>query len=334
MLSSNNGLPDSFGRLAKKLRISVTDRCNMRCVYCMPYNNTEWLNQKNILSFDQIVRLTRIFALRGIEKIKITGGEPLVRNNLRLLIKSLASIDKIRAISMTTNGILLKDQVKGLKEAGLDNVNISLDTFDRDRFKLMSGIDGLDKVIDSINTAINQNLQVKINTVIMKGWNDDEISQFVNFSMKTGCTIKFIEFMPLDGTGIWSENMVVSMDEMIEKIGNEFGKLTSLDNDKADPARLYRLNEGDATLGFIPSITKPFCQDCDRIRITADGKLYTCLFEKKNYNLKQILDEGKSDIEISEYISKCITEKPEGIIKIIKTRSLESGLNSMHTIGG
>lgn len=334
MLNSTNELSDSFGRIAKKLRISVTDMCNMRCVYCMPYNNTNWLNQKNILTFDQITSLARIFVSLGVEKIKITGGEPLVRSNIRSLIRSLSSIEGIRSISMTTNGLLLKENLAGLKEAGLDSINISLDTFDPHRFKLMSGIDGLATVIGSIKSASSQDLNVKINTVIMRGWNDDEISEFIKFSKETGCPVKFIEFMPLDETRIWSENLVVSEDEMIQRINNNFGKLSPLGNDKADPARLYRLDEENATIGFIPSITKPFCQDCDRVRITADGKLHTCLFEKKNYDLKALLENGNSTEEIREYIRKCVMEKPEGIIKIIKSHSLKPNLNNMHSIGG
>lgn len=334
VLDSTKELSDSFGRIAKKLRISITDRCNMRCIYCMPFNNTKWLSQKNILTYEQITYLAEIFASLGIEKIKITGGEPLVRVDIISLIKSLSSIKGINSISMTTNGILLKDRVAGLKEAGLESINISLDTFNRTRFKSISGIDGLDIVLESIKSAVSQDMRVKINTVIIRDWNDDEISEFVEFSKKTGCPVKFIEFMPLDGTKIWSENLVVSKDEMIDKINNDFGKLSPLDNDKADPARLYRFDNGNATIGFIPSITKPFCQDCDRVRITAEGKLHTCLFEKKNYDLKALLDKGKSDKEIQEYIRNCILEKPEGIIKIIKNHSLEPGINNMYSIGG
>jgi GTP 3',8-cyclase len=300
----------------------------------MPYNNTNWLNQQNLLSFDQISHLVKIFASLGIENIKITGGEPLVRNNLTLLIKSLSSINGIKSISMTTNGLLLKDKVIDLKESGLDGINISLDTFDPIRFKAMSGIDGLDTVMESIKMTIHQDIRVKINTVVIKGWNDDEIPQFVKFSKETGCPVKFIEFMPLDGTGIWSKDLVVSKDEMIEKINNDFGRLNSIANDKADPARLYNFEDGVGTIGFIPSITKPFCQDCDRVRITADGNLYTCLFEKKSYNLRQLLDEGRSDEYISKYLRECVTKKPEGIIKIIKNHSLKPNLNNMYTIGG
>lgn len=306
----------------------------MQCVYCMPSNNTKWLEQDNLLSYEQITRLAQIFVSLGIEKIKITGGEPLVRGNVENLIKSLSSIEGLRSISMTTNGILLRDKIKILKESGLESLNISLDTFKPDRFKSMSGIDGFDKVRNAINTAIDENLPVKINTVIMRGWNDDEISHFVRFSRDTGCIVKFIEFMPLDGTGIWSEDLVVSKKKMIDTINKDFDKLSPLHNDISDPARLYTFEDGKGVIGFIPSITEPFCQNCDRVRITADGKLYSCLFDKSSNDLKSLLEDGKSDIDIIKCIKKSVHEKPEGIIKIIKTNSLRPTLNVMHTIGG
>jgi len=331
----NNHIVDSYGRIAKKLRISITDRCNMRCVYCMPSNNTNWLNQENLLNYEQITRLAKIFVYLGIEKIKITGGEPTIRSNVENLVKSLSSIEGLRSVSMTTNGLLIKDKIKILKEFGLESLNISLDTFKPDRFKAMSGIDGFFKVMGAINTALNENLPVKINVVIMRGWNDDEISHFVRFSRDTGCTVKFIEFMPLDGTGIWAKDLVVSKSEMLDRINNDFiHQLSPLDNDKSDPARLYTFDDGKGVIGFIPSITEPFCQNCDRVRITADGKLYTCLFDKSSYNLKDLLEEGKSDNDIIKYIRDSVQKKPEGIIKIIKTKSLRPTLNKMHTIGG
>ncbi len=310
----------------------------MRCVYCMPSNNTNWLDQKNLLSYEQIIRLAKIFVYLGIEKIKITGGEPTVRSNVEDLVKSLSSIEGLRSVSMTTNGLLIRDKIKILKDCGLESLNISLDTFKLDRFKAMSGgIDGLYKVMDAINTALDENLRLKVNVVIMKGWNDDEIPRFVKFSRETGCTVKFIEFMPLDGTGIWAEEVVVSKREMMDRINKDFiyHHLLPINNDKSDPARLYTFDDGKGVIGFIPSITEPFCQNCDRVRITADGKLYTCLFDNSSYNLKCLLEEGKkSDDEIIKYIRSSIQKKPEGIIKIIKTKSLRPTLNMMHTIGG
>jgi cyclic pyranopterin phosphate synthase len=330
----NQNMEDSFGRLAKKLRISVTDRCNMRCTYCMPYNNTTWFEQDNLLNFNQIVRIATIFANQGIDKIKITGGEPTIRPNIENLVKSLSNIDGIKSISMTTNGLLLKGKVNQLKESGLQSVNISLDTFDRKRFAAITGVDGLDKVLESIDAASSAGIPVKINTVVIRGWNDDEIVHFAEFSRETGHVVKYIEFMPLDGTGIWTSNLVFSKREMIDTINANIMKLVPLNNDNSDPARLYSFDDGNGIIGFIPTITEPFCQYCDRVRITSEGKFHTCLFERKGFDLKNLLDSGKTDIEIGLYIQECLRKKPEGIITTIRSNALKPTLNVMHSIGG
>lgn len=308
----------------------------MRCVYCIPQNNADWINRNNVLSYEQITRLAKIFAYLGVEKIKITGGEPTVRDNVEDLVKSLTSIQRIKSVSMTTNGLLLSDDKIGeLKDAGLQSLNISLDTFRKDRFKAMTGgVDGLEKVLYSIQKAQSEGITVKINVVVIKGFNDDEIADFAKFSRNTGCIVKFIEFMPLDGTGIWSDNLVFSKKEMMNMLGNDIMELISVNNNLSDPARLYTFKDNIGTIGFIPSITEPFCQYCDRIRITSDGKLYTCLFDKTGYDLKQLLDNKKSDKEIVEYINRCMQKKPEGIIKIIREHDLRPTLNVMNTIGG
>lgn len=329
-----NDVKDNFNRIVKKIRISVTDRCNMRCVYCMPYDNDDWLNQNSILHFDDIIRLVKIFSCLGIENIKITGGEPLLRPNLPDLIKNLTNIPRIQSVSMTTNGLLLRDKIQELKDSGLQSINISLDTFKPTRFKSMSGINGLHKVLESIKMTRLCGLPVKLNVVVIRGWNDDEILDFVDFSRNTGCIVKFIEFMPLDSTGIWSNNLVVSKKEMIEIINTQKQKLFPLKNNPSDPARLYSFEDGKGIIGFIPSITEPFCENCDRIRMTSDGKLYTCLFDSTNYDLKKLIKDGKTDAEIADYIKLCGQEKSEGIIKIIRTHSLKPSLNVMHNIGG
>ncbi len=329
-----NKLVDGFGRIARKLRISVTDRCNMRCVYCMPTNNTEWFEQTNVLSYEEIVRLTRILVGFGVEKIRVTGGEPTVRREIEKLISSLSKINGIKSISMTTNGLLLRDKVKQLKEAGLGSVNVSLDTFRADRFKAMGGVDGVDKVLDSIRAADDAGLKVKINTVVMRGWNDDEVVDFAKFARETGYTVRFIEFMPLDGTGIWAPDLVFSKKEMIETINKHVTKLVPLNNDSSEPAMLYSFVDGKGTMGFIPSMTEPFCEHCDRIRITADGRFLTCLFENPGYDVKSLLRSGKSDDEIRKYILECIKKKPEGVISIIRANALRPSINIMHKIGG
>ncbi len=328
-------LVDGFGRIGRKLRISITDKCNMRCVYCMPNGNTEWFEDNNILTYDEIVKLATILARLGIEKIRVTGGEPLVRPKVEDLIKSLSNIDEVKAISMTTNALLLRDKVMQLRDAGLSSINVSLDTFKEDRFKAITGIRGLSKVMKAIRVADDAGLKIKINSVIMRGWNDDEIPDFARFARFTGYTVRFIEFMPLDGSGIWEPNLVVTKDETINRICKGVKELVRIENNNSsEPATLYSFVDGIGTVGFIPSISEPFCGNCDRLRISSDGRLLTCLFESPGYDLRSMLRGKRSENEISEYILQCVKKKPEGIIKIIRTKSLKPTLNFMHTIGG
>ena len=330
-----NQLIDGFDRIARKLRISVTDRCNMHCVYCMPSNNTDWFEQVNILSYEEIIRLTKIFSGLGVERIRVTGGEPTVRPKIESLIQALSQISAIKSVSMTTNGLLLQDKILQLKAAGLGSVNISLDTFRAERFKAICGIDGVDRVLTSIRAAHDAGLRVKINTVIIRGWNDDEIEDFARFARSTGLVVKFIEFMPLDGTGIWAPDLVFSKEEMIGRINKNIEKLLPLHNDKSETAMLYSFEDSKGVVGFIPSMTQPFCAYCDRIRITSDGRFLTCLFENPGYDLKDLLRDRRSgDDDIRRYILQCIQKKPEGIIKIIRTKALRPKINVMHRIGG
>jgi cyclic pyranopterin phosphate synthase len=335
MVQLQSKLVDGFGRIGRKLRISITDRCNLRCVYCMPNGNTEWFEQNNILTYDEIVKLATILARLGIEKIRVTGGEPLVRPKVEDLIKTLSNIDEIKAISMTTNGLLLRDRVMQLRDAGLSSINVSLDTFKEDRFKAITGIRGLGKVMDAIRVADDAGLKIKINTVIMRGWNDDEIADFARFARFTGYTVRFIEFMPLDGSGIWEPNLVVTKNETINRISKDVKELVRVDNNNSsEPATLYSFVDGIGTVGFIPSISEPFCGSCDRLRLSSDGRLLTCLYENPGYDLKSMLRGKKSENEITEYILQSVKKKPEGIIKIIRTKSLKPTLNFMHRIGG
>ena len=207
----------------------------------MPDNNNEWFEQHNILSYEEIIRLSAVFVSLGIEKLRITGGEPTVRYKIETLIGALSNIRGIKSIDMTTNGLLLSDKVKELKQAGLDGVNISLDTFRADRFKAIAGVDGLDRVLTSIKAADNVGLKVKINAVVIRGWNDDEVVDFARFARDTGYTVRFIEFMPLDGTGIWTPDLVFSKREMIQRINKNVKELVPLNNNNSEPATLYPL---------------------------------------------------------------------------------------------
>lgn len=301
----------------------------------MPNGITEWFEQNNILSYDEIVKLATILARLGIEKIRVTGGEPLVRPKVEDLIKTLSNIDEIKAISMTTNGLLLRDKVMQLRDAGLSSINVSLDTFKDDRFKAITGIRGLNKIMNAIRVADDAGLKIKINTVIMRGWNDDEIADFARFARFTGYTVRFIEFMPLDGSGIWEPNLVVTKTETINRINKDVKELVRVDNNNsAEPATLYSFVDGIGTVGFIPSISEPFCGNCDRLRISSDGRLLTCLYENPGYDLRSMLRGKRSENEITEYILQSVQKKPEGIIKIIRTKSLKPTLNFMHRIGG
>ena len=374
----NKSLVDGFGRVARKLRLSVTDRCNMQCIYCMPRdeqgnNKTEsrsdnnssnaigkrWFSNDEVLSYEEFLRISHIMAQLGIEKIRITGGEPLLRPRVQDLIAGLSKINGIKSISMTTNGLFLGEKADLLKKSGLQSVNISLDTFKAERFKAMCGVDGLHKVLNSIHAAERAGLKVKINTVVVRGWNDDEVIDFANFAREKGHVVRFIEFMPLDGSGIWAPDLVVSKGEIIARIGNSIGHIIEeasglidgADDDNnnnndddgarlsgaesAAPAKIYSFADGKGTLGFIPSMTEPFCAQCDRVRITSDGRLLTCLFENPGYDIRSLLRNGKkTDQEIADYILESIRKKPEGIVRIIRLKALKPTLNLMHTIGG
>lgn len=333
-------LKDSFNRVARKLRISVTDKCNMKCIYCMPNGNVKWFDNKEILNFQEIVRITSIFTQLGITKVRITGGEPLLRPSLENLIRDLTKIQNIKTISMTTNGILLEDKINQLKSAGLNALNISLDTFREERFRTLNGISNLNKVLNGIQKASELGFKIKINTVIIRDWNDDEIINFVKFARDTKLSIRFIEFMPLDGSGIWNYNLVVTKQEIIKKIKSDFHNVISFDEHnnsssfQSDPATVYNFDDGKGKIGFISSITEPFCSNCDRVRLTSDGRFLTCLFEKEGYDLKKMIRNAKTDQEIMDYILSSHTKKPEGIVELIRINGLRPTLNLMHTIGG
>ena len=358
-INPNKALVDRFGRIARKLRLSVTDRCNMQCIYCMPRDTDKndktginkegipkgwWLAKDEVLSYEEFFRISQIMAQFGIEKIRITGGEPLLRPGVQELVSGLSKINGIRSISMTTNGIYLCEKADQLKSCGLQSVNISLDTFKAARFKAMCGIDGLHRVLNSVHASENAGLKVKINMVVIRGWNNDEVVDFANFARETGHVVRFIEFMPLDGSGIWSPELVVSKSEIISKIRNDICDIeasaivdsncaTSYDT-RSTPAKLYSFTDGKGTIGFIPSMTEPFCEQCDRLRITSDGRLLTCLFENPGYDIKNLLRGGKTDKDIADYILESVRKKPEGVISIIRSKALKPTLNLMHTIGG
>ncbi len=309
-------LVDNYGRRVRDLRISITDRCNFRCQYCMPAEGMQWVPRDEILSFEEIERLARLVVDRyDFTGIRLTGGEPTMRSQLVRLVERLASIRRHNGeaidLAMTTNGATLSHQANDLKAAGLGRLNISLDTLSRDRFAEMTRRDQFDKVIEGIRAAQAAGFsKLKINTVVMRGHNDGEILDFIEFGRKNLLNIRFIEFMPLDGDDIWNNDLVVPSDEIVDQISANY-ELVQIDNG-SDPASRYVFADMDLEFGVIPTVTKPFCDSCDRIRLTAEGQLRNCLFSVEEYDLRKLLRNEGSDEEILAVIERAVGDKWRG----------------------
>lgn len=297
-------LMDTYNRPIKDLRISVTDRCNFRCTYCMPLDEYEWINKKEVLTFEEIERLTRLFVELGVDKVRLTGGEPLVRQDLPLLIEKLSAVNGLEDLCLTTNGALLAERVDALKRAGLRRVNISIDTLDADKFKRMTKRGDLNKVLEGIFAAQRSGLApIKLNAVVERGVNDDDILPLVEFSRQHDFGMRFIEYMDVGNSNEWSSAKLVSKKEIIEKIHVRY-PLREIGRDKGSaPSVDYEFVDGRGDLGVIASVTEPFCSSCTRIRITADGKIVTCLFSQLGHDVKSRLRGGASDAEISDFIA-------------------------------
>ncbi|GIM44951.1 cyclic pyranopterin monophosphate synthase [Collibacillus ludicampi] len=300
-------ITDVLGRPLRDLRISVTDRCNFRCRYCMPEEifsqDYPFLQSSQMLSFEEIVRLARIFASMGVTKIRITGGEPLLRKDLPKLIRMLRSIRQIQDISLTTNGVLLNRQAHLLKDAGLERINVSLDTLNDETFsRLNSRKYQVKHVLAGIEAASQAGLQVKINMVVLKGINDGEIVSFARYFRGSGHIVRFIEYMDVGNNNGWDMNQVVSKEEIVSQIHAEIPVQQIEPNYFGEVASRYRYLGSNEEFGVISSITAPFCSSCTRARLSSDGHLYTCLFASKGYNLLALLRSGASDQEIGQYI--------------------------------
>ncbi|HKM76163.1 MAG TPA: GTP 3',8-cyclase MoaA [Candidatus Bathyarchaeia archaeon] len=325
-------LKDSFGRVARKLRISVTDRCNFRCQFCMP-KTPIWLPRENILSYEEIYRVVSLFAKMGISKIRLSGGEPLMRRNIERLVDLLVAVPGIRSVSMTTNGFQLAEKASALKMAGLSGVTVSLHSLKPDRFSEISGGGVFERVIEGIESAKKNEIPTKINAVIIRGCNDDEIVDLASLAFSGEITMRFIEYMPFDGERMWGMEKVVSGKEIVERI-SERHELIPESREHGSTARLYKFADGAGRIGVITSITEPFCSDCDRIRLSADGKIVPCLFDKAGYDLKPLLRNRSSDDEISLFLKNAIGRKTPGVETLLKQMSPLQHIRPMHTIGG
>ena len=304
---------DSFGRKHHSLRISVTDRCNIRCFYCMP-ENVKFLPQDNILSFEEIHRIAGILARQGVSRVRLTGGEPLVRSELWNLVKLLKTVRGIKEVALTTNGILLSDQAEKLKANGLDRINVSLDSIDREKFKEITRRDALDKVLAGIDAAISAGFEnIRINAVSVNGISETEVVPLVAWAQERGLHLRFIEFMPLDGDHAWQNQQVLTGAMLRDIIEKKFGSLTPVYRKRSSqPAADYQFSKVGPFIGFIDSVTAPFCQACDRMRITAEGKLRNCLFSTEEWDLKKLIRGNATDEQIEERIRLGIKHKKRG----------------------
>jgi len=307
-----NTLVDRFGRVHRALRISVTDVCNIRCQYCMPAEGATFLPQHRLLSFEHIERFVRIFASLGISKIRITGGEPLMRPRLSELIRRLSKIEGINDLAITTNGMLLADQLPELVRCGLKRINISLDTLNEATFKLLARREGLVKVLDGIAaTKAFPELRVRLNALILREVNYDDILPLADFARSQHLPLRFIEFMPLDAERAWQQQRVVTGEELRKVLSERYGPLRALAvRDASQPATDYAFADGQGVVGFIDSVTRPFCGNCDRLRLTAEGRLRNCLFGHQEWDIGALLSNPVfDDQKMLELVRDCVRQK-------------------------
>ena len=289
---TREALTDKLGRPQRSLRVSVTDRCNIRCRYCMPEEHYVWLSREELLNFEELTSLIDAFTFNGVEDIHLTGGEPLLRPNLATFVRMLSSNPRIRDIALTTNAVLLAKHATELRDAGLHRVTVSLDTLQPDRFAALTRRDNHVDVLSGIESARRAGFQnLKINAVVIRGVNDDELSDLLEFGRGTGAEVRFIEYMDVGGATDWSPTKVFSRSDVLEKLGQKYGDIEPLIENSSSPAERFKLADG-AVFGIIASTTTPFCKNCDRSRLTADGLWYLCLYAKAGFDLRKILRDG------------------------------------------
>ena len=327
-----NGLCDSFGRLIRDLRISITDRCNFRCLYCLPETEEaanffrptkgsdeckpierSWKPRSHFLTYEEITRVVKVLVAMGVHKIRLTGGEPLLRKEVPTLVRQLASISGVQDIALTTNGFAFSSQGLKLRESGLKRVTFSLDSLDRDNFKKLTGRDGLKQLIEAINYAKELGFsRIKLNAVIIRGLNDHEIESLADFAREQNLIIRFIEFMPLDSRRVWQRDHVMSGLEILNRLKGSF-TLEPLELEhSASTAKRWRFSDGEGEIGLIMPVSQPFCGQCNRIRITADGKLRTCLFSHNEHDLKAMIRADTDDGALALWLRKVVIKKEKG----------------------
>ena len=331
---NNQIIQDSMNRVFRKLRISVTDQCNFKCDFCMP-TEPKWIPKPEILTFEEICRITTILANNGIKEIRLSGGEPLMRKGIEELVTKISNINGIERIGMTTNGYFLEEKGNLLKKAGLDTVTISLHSLKASRFSQITGQDVFDKILSGIECVVNNKLgEIKVNVVITRGCNDDEVLDFVEFARELGITIRFIEYMPFDGRKIWDTEIMVTSKEILNIIEKKY-KLKQQIRKEGSTANNYEFIDGNlGSIATISSMTEPFCGDCDRVRLTADGKSVPCLFSLNEYDIRKQIRADKKDEELIRIIKQVLWKKVPGVETMINESSELNHIRPMHSIGG
>ncbi len=323
-------LIDNFNRVINYLRISITDRCNLRCKYCVN-ENLKFNPHDEILRYEEIIRLVRLGAELGFKKVRLTGGEPLIRKGIEYLLNEISHTKGIEDLALTTNGVFLGEKINELKQAGLKRVNISLDSLKRDRYEYITGVDAIDKVFKGIEMAIREGLHpIKINTVIIKGFNDDEIIDFASLAEKWAIHIRFIEFMPFGDPELWGPSKIVSSKE-VEDIIRTVYELEPTENRHKGPARMFKLKGGKGEIGFISPVSTHICSECNRIRLTSDGNIMPCLFSDIKYDVKRLLRANASDEEVKAFIKNADQEKPHRKYELGQIKKCQ---RSLRNIGG
>jgi cyclic pyranopterin phosphate synthase len=333
-MTNDDSLIDSLGRLHTNLRISVTDRCNIRCFYCMPNEGVVFRRREELLTFEEITRLARIFRRFGIEKVRLTGGEPLVRRGLPALVEKIAAIPGIVDVGLTTNGILLAPMAKALWDAGLRRINVSLDTMDPAKFLELTRRTGFEQVIEGILAAKEAGFDpVKVNAVAIKGMSEADVVPLGRFAREHGLELRFIEYMPLDAGNLWERGKVLFAAEILDLLAEGIGPLSPApDQDPRAPAVDYDYDDGGGRVGLIASVSRPFCMSCNRVRLTADGKLRNCLFALDETDIRALMRGGRPDSEIAGALRESVAGKWEG--HQINTARFIKPERLMHSIGG
>lgn len=308
-MGARRSLLDRHGRRIRDLRVSVTDRCNFRCQYCMPAEGMPWLEREELLTFEEIVRLVSLLTVMGIEDVRLTGGEPLVRRDLPRLVSMLSALQGLRDLSLTTNGYLLERDASALAEAGIQRVNVSVDSLQRDRFFQITRRDALPQVLRGLDAVASiPSIRAKVNALGIRGFTEREILPFCELARSTGIQVRFIEFMPLDADHTWSQDQVLTGEEIRQAIETRFD-LVEEPREPSATARVFGFADGRGEIGFVNPISEPFCADCNRIRLTSDGKLRTCLFSLAETDVREPLRAGASDAELERLIRSAVWRK-------------------------